>query len=106
MATCTWTGQSGQQYVYKISELPCSFTPGKGNYIYAKSTRPGWWTPIYIGEGELNERSDPNSHHKGECIKSQGATHFHWHSQHGTSQLKRRAEEQDLVAKWNPPCNG
>lgn len=107
MATCTWTGKSGTKYSYNVSKLPCSFKPGKGNYIYAKrSVTPGKWNAVYIGEGELEDRSKPDSHQKGNCIKRNGATHFHWHRRKAGSAASRRAEESDLIQNCSPPCNG
>ena len=101
METCTWTGKSGLKYGYEIAKLPCSFTAGKGNYVYAKpGSSPGKWTPVYIGEGELNDRADTSKHQQGNCIKDRGATHFHWHERNGLSRNDRRIEEQDLLENY------
>ena len=106
MATCTWTGGSGQKYDYRVLKLPRSFTPGKGNYIYTKLNAQGThWVPVYIGEGELKDRSQPDNHHKGSCIVRNGATHIHWHTRHDTSQRARRDEEDDLLQNYSSPCN-
>ncbi|MYH54070.1 MAG: hypothetical protein F4139_14195 [Gemmatimonadetes bacterium] len=99
-ATCTWTGKSGLEYQYAIAKLPSSFTPGKGNYVYAKPGSPGKWIPVYIGEGELNDRADTSKHQQGVCIEERGATHFHWHARNGASRDDRRTEEQDLLGNY------
>ena len=37
-------------------------------------------------------------------IERSGATHIHVHKS-SSSAVERRAEEADLVAYWDPPCN-
>ncbi len=97
-ATCAWTGRSGTEYEYHIFELPCAIDPGQdGNYIYAKKNSEGRWVPIYIGEGDLAERSGP-AHHKGVCIRRKRATHFHCHLE--ARPADRRAEEADLLGRY------
>ena len=110
MATATetksmnWTGKSGHQYRYVIYPIGTSFKAVPGNYIFAREVSPDRYPPIYIGETEdLSERFD--SHHKMPCIRREGATHIHVH-QNNSGQAARRVEERDLVARWNPPCNG
>ena len=108
--TCNWTGKSESSYKYHIHPLPPNFAKKQpGNYIFAKESSPGIWTPIYIGETQdLGERFD--SHHKTKCIERKGATHIHVHLNHGGEE-KRRAEESDLLerytnAKEPTGCNG
>ena len=95
---CDWTGASGQQYEYEIWTLPAErdLKPD-GNYIYARRNQGGRWVPIYIGEGNLAERAS-DSHHKARCIKQKGATHFHCGL--NSTLAARRAEEQDLLARY------
>jgi hypothetical protein len=50
--TIIWPGASGERYVYWISPIDSSFADEPANYIFAKETSPGRWTPIYIGETE------------------------------------------------------
>ena len=96
--TCTWAGASGTEYKFFIHALPSTFNPNQdGNYIYAKKNTGGRWVPIYIGEGDLSERSG-GGHHKALCIQQKGATHFHCHL--NTSELNRRAEERDLLDRY------
>lgn len=110
MATATetksinWTGISGHEYRYFIYPIGTSFEAVPGSYVFAREVSPDRYRPIYIGETEnLSERFD--SHHKMPCIAREGATHIHVHQNHG-GQAARRAEERDLVAHWNPRCNG
>lgn len=101
--TCRWIGNSGAGYTYFIYEIghPMADTPG--NYIYAKVVS-GKWHPVYIGQGNLRNRSDTDTHHKGRCIKRNSATHFHAHR--NADERDRKAEEQDLLAHYSTPCNG
>ena len=80
-----------------------SFKDEPGNYIFAKETSSGYWTPIYIGETDsLKDRL--SNHEKMPCVKRHGGTHVHVHTSSSDEQA-RRAEESDLLAKWDPPCN-
>ena len=95
---CIWIGASGKRYEYGVHALPVTFNPNQdGNYIYAKLNSQRQWVPVYIGEGDLADRSSDN-HHQTACIKSKGATHFHEHL--NANQDDRRAEEQDLLARY------
>jgi hypothetical protein len=96
--TCNWVGASGTSYTYYIYALPASFGPDQpGNYIYAKLNSEGKWVPVYIGEGDLADRSG-SGHHKAECIKRKGATHFHCHK--NASEENRKKEEADLLLRY------
>ena len=65
--TCTWVGESGTRYTYYICELPASFKENQnGNYIYSKKNTEGKWVPIYIGQGDLKDRTE--NHHQADCI--------------------------------------
>ncbi len=94
--TCKWTGASGKIYSYEMCPIGTTFNQVDGNYIYAKSNAPNSWTPIYIGQGNLAERSDLNQHHQGPCIKSKGATRFHCHV---NDSAKARLDEEDDLLK-------
>lgn len=92
--TCEWTGASGRAYQYSVFELPVQLRPNQeGNYIFAKPSGTRW-IPVYIGQGDLNERA--NNHHQWECIRRKGATHFHCHL--NSREDDRLAEEADLLA--------
>jgi len=101
--TIRWPGLSGKVYEYEIHIIGTSFKNEPGNYIFAKETTTGKWTPCYIGQTEdLNQRL--GDHEKEACARRQGATHIHVHITQG-GQSVRRAEEADLIRKWKPPCN-
>ena len=93
-----WQGASGKSYTYFVYPLDPSFNDGDGNYIYTKKNTEGNWVPIYIGEGNLAERSQLSQHHQGACIRSKGATHFHCHL--NADQQARLAEEDDLLKRF------
>ncbi len=97
-----WIGKSGRKYRYGIYSMETQFVKKPGNYIFAK--RAGAvWLPCYIGQTEsLGDRLA--DHEKETCAKRHGATHIHAHTTDG-GELVRKAEEKDLIARWNPPCN-
>ena len=96
--TVNWRGAGGAEYKYHVHELPVSLKTGQdGNYIYAKKNREGLWVPVYIGEGDLGERSGPG-HHKAQCVRERGATHFHCHLKPDAA--ARRFEEGDLLRRY------
>ena len=88
-----WPGDSGKKYTYRSFELPFSCDPNQdGNYIFTKS-EAGKWVPIYIGQGDLNNRTNDPKHYK--CATSKGATHVHLHL--NPSKQDRLSEEDDLL---------
>jgi len=106
--TCMWTGASGSQYVYRIYPIGTPMADLTGNYIYARLSHidkdgVSIWQPVYIGQGNLADRSDLSSHHKSYCIRNAGATHFHAHT--NAMRQDRVAEEADLLAGGAPRCN-
>ena len=104
MADIRWEGASGKTYGYWIGRIGANFKNEPGNYIYAAETRPGYWRPVYIGQtSSLSERL--SDHEKETCARSNGATHIHTHTAPG-GELNRREEEDDLLERWNPVCNG
>jgi hypothetical protein len=95
--SCEWRGQSGRAYQYWIYPLPATFDASQdGNYIFARPDASGRWAPIYIGQGNLNDRA--NTHHQASCIRARGATHFHCHL--NDAERDRLAEERDLLAGY------
>lgn len=103
----SWTGQSGTSYNYDVHALPWRPAAGQdGNYIFAKIVN-NVWQPVYIGQGNLQERYDAAL---GEgCVRSKGATHYHEHL--NGLKTNRVNEEADLIAghpncKWPTGCNG
>ena len=88
--THKWVGKSGKSYTYQVCSIGTAMKDEKANYIYAKKGLYGSWLPVYIGQGNLKDRSDTDSHHKGDCIKRNGATHFHAHLNAHESTGRRR----------------
>jgi len=96
--TCRWVGASGTNYAYFILKLPAKFKEGQdGNYIYSKKNTEGKWVPIYIGEGDLDDRVSDN-HHQATCIKQKGTTHIHVHL--NAKKEERKFEERDLLFRY------
>jgi len=90
-----WRGGSGRQYEYFVYGISPNFDPKQdGNYIFAREDGVGGWAPVYIGQGDLKERTE--NHHKAYCITAKGATHVHAHL--NAEEKSRLAEEQDLLA--------
>lgn len=101
--TIDWTGISGEKYNYQIYPLGTEFSNVPGNYVFARENESRRFTPIYIGQtSNLGERFD--THHKIPCIRRYGATHICVHKS-SSNESVRMAEEQDLIKKWNLPCN-
>jgi len=89
-----WGGASGAQYSYWSHPLPFSCDPRQnGNYIFAKISN-NVWVPVYIGQGDLNDRINDPTHY--ECAILKGATHVHVHT--NPTGLSRIVEERDLLA--------
>ena len=102
--TVKWVGKSKKEYTYYVYKVGEELADKAGNYIFAKSVA-GKWRAVYIGESsDLNDRTDLESHHKGACIKRNGATHVHAHLTSGGEKV-RRAEESDLLDNRDPVCN-
>jgi len=92
--TYNWKGYSGKTYTYFTYRLPVDFNLNQpGNYIFSRQNTQGNWLPIYIGQGDLNDRV--NYHHQTECIRQKGATHFHCHT--NSAENDRLEEESDLL---------
>jgi hypothetical protein len=94
--TCVWIGASGAQYTYYIFAIPPNFDANQnGNYIYAKLVE-NLWQPIYIGQGDLRDRTQ--NHHKAQCIALNGATRVHAHM--NANEQDRPREESDLLGNY------
>jgi hypothetical protein len=88
-----WSGASGTKYGFWSKKLPYSCDPGQnGNYIFTKIVN-NIWVPIYIGQGDINERVNDQAHYS--CAIGKGATHVHVHL--NSIEADRLAEEQDLL---------
>lgn len=101
--TINWPGASRNEYKYWIYPIGTNFKDEPGNYIFAKQTSSGQWTPTYIGETQSLQDRLPN-HEKLPCVTRNGVTHIHTHITSGGQQA-RLAEETDLLRNFNPPCN-
>jgi len=67
-----WTGASGTKYTYWVYELPANLSSGQnGNYIYAKVVDE-YWQPLYMGQGDLRDRTDIDNHHQSSCLMKWG----------------------------------
>ena len=103
--TVEWEGKSGTKYTYWISPLGTTMKAEPGNYIFAHEGPPNNFEPVYIGEtGDLNDRLNVKPHEKMPCIQENGATHIHTHVS-PNEEVTRKAEETDLIERWNTPCN-
>lgn len=91
-----WTGTSGKRYGYWSKNLPYFCDKGQnGNYIFTKIVN-NLWVPIYIGQGDINDRANDIVHY--ECAIGKGATHIHVHL--NSIEADRLSEEQDLLAAY------
>lgn len=88
-----WNGASGTEYGYWSRKLPYSCDAGQnGNYIFTKIVNDEW-VPIYIGQGDINDRVNDETHYN--CAIGKDATHVHVHT--NSTEEDRIAEEQDLL---------
>lgn len=88
-----WQGKSGTVYEYLIGPIGFSFDKNiVGNYIFCKKVN-SVWKPIYIGQGNLLERTKDPEHL--ECSKLKGATHIH--VRRNPLEKDRLMEEDDLL---------
>lgn len=98
-----WLGQSGTKCQHWIYPIGASFKNKPGNYVFAKETSAGYWSPVYIGQtDDLGGRLA--NHEKEQIAKRHGATHIHAHVNED-GERARLAEERDLIARWKPSCN-
>jgi hypothetical protein len=90
-----WRGESGTLYVYTVVEAGVELNPAFGNYIFARRNASGGWEAVYIGHGDLAERTDLSRHHMREYIRDCGATHVH--IRENSSLKDRMIEKADLL---------
>jgi hypothetical protein len=89
----TWVGYSNKSYIYVVHSLPFSCPEEiTGNYIFAKWENSKW-TPLYIGQGILNDRTNDEDHYK--CAVGKDATHIHVRL--NSIEKVRKFEEGDLL---------
>lgn len=88
-----WKGISGTEYTYEIFPKESTFNPNQvGNYIFARQIYNGW-EAVYIGQGDLKERTQDKTHLG--CATLKKFTHYHVHL--NNSELNRRYEEEDMI---------
>jgi hypothetical protein len=105
--TMELTGASGKKYTVFVYGMDVAFKAVGGVYAFtlATQTAAGGYTHsvLYIGQtGDLSERF--GNHHKEECVKRRGANRHC--AMVVENEEARLAIEQDLIAAYNPPCNG
>jgi len=104
-ASHEWQGESGSKYKYWMFPLDTRFDAEPGNFIYAAIDAHGRWQALYIGQSDNLEANLVAGNPRTSNALSQGATHIHVHksSEYG---LTRKVEQEDLVKKHKPICNG
>lgn len=96
--SCKWIGHSGLRYTYTVLKLPCTFHAGQvGNFIFARKSADGRWSPVFIGQGNLAIACTPINE-QWECILSHRATHFHCHL--NEQEQAREQERNDLLSRY------
>jgi len=102
-STLSLTGASGAQYEFELYSWGTEFKAVCAVYSISADQRNGYHTMIYIGQtGDCSTRFD--AHHKAGCFNRRGATHIGILVEN--SERSRLAIEADLIAAYNPPCNG
>lgn len=96
--TISATGASGTTYNLNVHPLNTSFKAVGGIYIILQQS-----TALYVGQtSDLSIRF--NGHHKEACWLRNGANRM---AVMGVStENQRLAIERDLIAAFNPTCNG
>jgi hypothetical protein len=107
LATVSFTGTSGATYEFDVYPWDTDFNAVGAVYFVTKrshNAQNGYsHSGVYVGQtGDLSERF--NSHHQPECLKRNGV-HCICVYREGT-EGRRREIEADLIANYQPPCNG
>lgn len=91
-------------YIYEVYARHPKLPPNEpGNFIYAKMDEHKRWKPIYIGEGNLTQRAEPDLRGMA-CIDAKGATHVHLHVNYEHDD--RIADVNDLCLTISPQLTG
>lgn len=102
-STIILQGRSGAKYEFQVYPWGTNFKALGAVYAVLKATSGTTYAVLYVGEtGNLSERFD--DHHKAVCFDRHGRTHIAVCVE--PSHDVRLRVEQDLVANYNPPCNG
>ena len=98
-----WTGASGKKYRYSAFMFGTNFGPGAANVIFARETKRGHYSAIYVGQ--TPDLSEPFKDEAAQrCITEGRATHVHVRFA-GDDEAARIAECEDLIAALKPPCS-
>ncbi len=107
LSNVRFTGESGQIYTFTAFSWDTNFEEDFGAVYFVtersqKSDGGYSHKRIYVGEtGDLSSRFD--SHHKQSCFDREGANCICVYEEQDEDE--RPLIEQDLLAKYNPPCN-
>ena len=103
LGTFTLKGKTGETYAFDTYPLKQPFKPLGSLYCITSRSTNGNHKVLYIGQtGDLSERFD--DHHKEEMWIRNGATNISIHLD--SAKLSRLSKETDMVAYYNPCCNG
>lgn len=94
-------GQSGATYRYRPIEDLKPTSPGGANYLFVRWDDAGAPHVIYAGETDSLHRVSFDSW--GEAQSAHGATDIY--ARLNITGAVRRAEQADIVEKYNPPMN-
>ncbi len=101
-STVVLKGRSGATYQFWVYPWGESFKAQGGVYAILRDDGTTW-AVVYIGQtSDLSERFD--DHHKADCFTRHRKTHIAARVEE--SERERLVIEADLVASYNPPCNG
>jgi hypothetical protein len=98
-----WPGISGNTYRYWFSAFTDSFKDEGGNYMFVRQLQNGNFLPVYIGVAD-SLRNRLSNHERLDEAKRNGATFVMAHTTPAGA-AARLAEEQDLIARWQPVLN-
>ncbi|MEL7028556.1 MAG: hypothetical protein AAGL49_04945 [Pseudomonadota bacterium] len=102
-----WPLIGGSQTVMELYPIGTAFKKVSGVYVSCKSSNPGKWNAVYVGEAhDLNQRLNTalQLHQAWSCITRNAATHVCVRAIQGA----RRARldlETNLRHSLNPLCN-
>jgi hypothetical protein len=102
-ATVTFTGKSGKTYQYYLYPLWPSLQDKPGNYVFAHDDGKAI-SPKYFGESQSLQDRCCDAHERRACAISKGANCIGAHLSSSSADA-RRMEEQDLIGRYDPPCN-
>jgi hypothetical protein len=106
-ATMVLEGASRQKYSLQLYPWGTSFRSLGGVYVvtHAEPNLQGGNSHqiVYVGQtGDLSERFE--FHHKAYCFRLHKASHICVYLEQ--NEKARLSIESDLIAGYNPPCNG